>query len=273
MCIISATVGDPLMDTRQRLLPPPVFVPLVGLFSSILELLYPLQVGFIAAVEARVLNFLALGCGQKRLHSHIHTDNMGRQRRLLTLDLTRERCVPFARTSAAQRNGLDRTLNRAVQDDIHRADVRQDEAITVEPHALPVLGMGDAVIATNALEAGVAHILRTLLHATEERLKRQIDPHLDILQHLRIHPLKRRALGLPAWKHCLGVIQTTLNTVFVSILAGFKGLVVHPPTFVQHRLQDTPLTIRDVDAVFVRRAHAVRYSTRLGNEQVCAIMG
>src|SRR5262249_54964942 len=117
---IISTVSDPLMDMSQRLLPTPVFVPLLRVFGRILEHLYALQVDLIAPVEARVRGLLAVRCRQERFKSHIYTDDVGRRRQALTLDLARKRHIPFASASAAQSDGFGRAFYRSVQDDMDR---------------------------------------------------------------------------------------------------------------------------------------------------------
>jgi hypothetical protein len=135
---------------------------------------------------------------------------------------------------------------------------REDATITFEANAIPVLRIGDAFILTKTFEARIADLFHAFLHTTEERLNGQIDPHLNVLQHLRMHQLERRALFFLAWEHRLSVVHPAFDAVLVGKLACFKRLVVDPPACFQHRVQDTTLAVLQVDTVFVGLAHILR---------------
>jgi hypothetical protein len=64
---VRASVGYPFVNVIERLFTMPVLVPLGSVFGRILEFLRPLEVSFIFAVEAWVLNLLAIRQGCKRL--------------------------------------------------------------------------------------------------------------------------------------------------------------------------------------------------------------
>jgi hypothetical protein len=55
----------------------------------------------------------------------------------------------------------------------------------------------------------------------------------------------------------LGIIQPTFDSVLVGELTRLKGLVVDPSAFFQHCIQNTPLAVLQVDAVFVGLAHTL----------------
>src|SRR5262249_17275553 len=153
-----------------------------------------------------------------------HADNLGGRRQALTLDLARKRYVPFASMSAAQGDGFGYTFYRSVQHDLNRTDFRKDQSIAVKPNAIAILRVGDAVIAAKTFETRIADLLCAFLHTTEESLKSQIDPELDVLQHLAMHQLELAARLFPAWEHRLDVIQPTLDAVLIGRLAYLKCL-------------------------------------------------
>src|SRR6266508_3628273 len=173
---ILAAKPDALVDATKRLLPMPVLVPLLRVFSCILQLLRSFEISLIASEKARVLDFFTIRSGQERLKPHIHTDYMRGRWQSSRLNLDRETDIPLVRARAFQANGLDLSLDRAMPHDLNSPDLGDDQVVPTDDYPVAILRVGDTSIAFELLVARVSSILCAFLYVTEEGLKRQIDP-------------------------------------------------------------------------------------------------
>src|SRR5262249_678867 len=139
--------------------------------------------------------------------------------------------VPLARSRAAQRHRLDRAFDWTVQDDGDRTNFREDQLVSFEPRAVPVLRIGDAVIPAKTFETRIAWVFGSFFHATKEGLKGQINTLRDVLQHLAMYQLERGACFLPERQHGLRLIPGERNALLIRVAAGRKRLVINPPAF------------------------------------------
>src|SRR5947209_7069277 len=107
---------------------------------------------------------------EEHLQSNVYTCLTTREWQRLGRHLrTGDAGVPTIGLSA-DRDGLGRTLQRAMHPDGNTANLRQTEHAAVQHQATAILGIGEAVVAIAPLEAGIARLL-TVLEATEERLE------------------------------------------------------------------------------------------------------
>lgn len=84
----------------------------------------------------------------------------------------------------------------------------------------------------------------------KEGFERQINAHLNVLQDLAMHQFERGALGFPARKESLGVIQPKgLLTLFPGITTRRKRLIVDPAAFLKLLLKNAPLAFGQMQAV------------------------
>src|SRR6266511_4180261 len=252
---VRSSVANPLVDLCQERFLFGVFDPILSVLGSILALLYALEVGFIFAIEARVVDLLAIRERGERCKTDIHARDLLRRWQGMRVRLTGKADVPLAGTRTRQRDGLGRTLHRAVHHHMHRADFGEYQSIAFQAHTIAVLRIGDAIVAPELLEARKADFRRTFLHTAKERLERQINPHLNVLQHLGMHQLQRRALGFPARQQRLGIVQPKRSAFGMRVSPRRKRLVVDPPARLKLLLKDAPLAVREIDAVFVGFAH------------------
>jgi len=253
---VAAPVGNPHVDTGQDGFLLGVLEPVLRQLGRVLAPLDTLQVGLIAPMEARVRDLLPVGERSKRRQSHIHTHYGVRWRQRRGLGLAREAGEPRAGTRAGERDRLGRALQRSVQDDMHRADLREDESRTLQAHAISILGIGEAIVATEALEARETDCFGSRLHPPKEGLKSQIDSYADILEHLGMDKLHGRARQLPDREEVQRIVLAQRLAAFrIRPLAFGKQFVIHPAAFFKLLLKDAPLALREVDAVFESFAH------------------
>jgi hypothetical protein len=248
---VLASVGYSFMDTCDNPSPPDSFWCSLRLFTQ--AALRSFQVVLVATKEARVVNRLARRECRKLLQSDIHAD--GRFVSLdncTTLPFNRKGDKPLSSAAAAQRDGFNPALDRTMQIDQHRADLREDEPVPFESCAIAVLRVGHTVISPKALETRVASVLFAHFDTTKEGLEGQIDPNLDVLQDLGMHELERTSHGFPVREHGLSVIQPKrFLTPFMGITARRKGLVVDPAAFLKLLLKKTLLAFGQMQAVLI----------------------
>jgi hypothetical protein len=252
---VRSSVCYPLVNVGQCLLAIAVLIPLLRVLGRIFELLNALEISFVAAVETWIGNLLTIRQRSERHQAHIYTHTLGRRWQSLWLDFNREADVPLTRSSAAQCDGLDRAFDWTVQDDMDCTNFREDEAITGLPYAVPVLRVGDRIVATKTFETRIARVFGSLFHAAKERLKCEINTLRDVLQHLRMHQFERWSRFLPERQHGFRLVPGERNALFVGITTRHKCLVINPPAFLKLLPKNAPLAVREVDAIFERLAY------------------
>ncbi len=164
---IGPPVGDPLVNAGQDTLLLGVFRPVLGVLGRILALLDTFQVGLVAPIEAGVGDLLPVREGRKRRQPHVHAYNRTYRRQRLGLHLSRETGEPLAGARPGERHRLGRPLHWPVQNKRYRTDhLREDQPLTLQPHAIAILRVGDAIVATVALEPGKARLASARFHPT-----------------------------------------------------------------------------------------------------------
>src|SRR5262249_44808350 len=129
-----------------------------------------------------------------------------------------------------------------MQDDLNRADLAQRENAAFQSYAVPILRVGERVIAAKALEPWIAGFLLVRLDTTEERLECQINTDLNILQDLAMHQLERRTINFPCGKERLRIVQPKrFLTLLPGCSAGGKRLVIDKTAFLKHSVEDALL--------------------------------
>src|SRR5204863_8063331 len=127
---------------------------------------------------------------------------------------------PLACRRTARRDRFDRSVDRSEQDVLVRAELTPDERASIKSCAVPILRIGDAVVAPIALEAWVADFLLTRFHAAKECLECQIDTHMDILEYLGVNLFQGTPRGFPSRKHLDRIVQTKrFLTIFPRLFA------------------------------------------------------
>ena len=252
---VATPTGDPLVDFCQQFFLQLVLCPVLRVFCRVLALLDTFQVSLIPAVEARIVDPLTSRERGKGHKTHIHADNAFSWRQGMRLGLARETGVPFARRGAVEGDGLGRSLDWTVQDDLDRANLTDNQPLTFKAYPIAVLWIGHAIVAPEWLEARVARLVSPVLDALKERLERQVNPHLDVLQDLAMYQFERGARLFPEWQQRLCVIQPKRDAFGIGITARGKGLVIDKAAFLKLLLKDTPLAAREIDAVFEGFSH------------------
>ena len=179
---ITASVGDPLVYFGKDRFLFRILLPVLGLLGCVLPSLDALEVCFITAVETRIVDLLTCGEGGKRSESNIHTHNLARWMQFVRVNLAGKRDEPLATPRMRDGDSFRYPFNRTMQDDVHRADFRKEEAIAVQLRTVAVLRILDGVVSSFAFEMGKANLFIATLHTLEKRLIRQIDAHLYILE-------------------------------------------------------------------------------------------
>lgn len=272
---VLAPIRYSLMDTSEDLAPSCSLWRSLRLFAQ--AALRPLQVMLIAAKETRVVYYLASRKRGEFLKTDIHADSRFRHvGGLLIRFLNGKGDKPLTGTASPQGDSLNTSFDGTMKIDQHRANSGKEQSIAFEPRPVPVLRVGHTVVSTKALEAWITGVVGSLLYAAKERLKGQIDPHLNILQDLAMHQLERFALGFPIRKHRLGVIQfERFLTLFPGITAHRKRLIVDPSAFLKLLLKDALLAFGQMQTVlicgFTQIAHTVYYNLISGRTQVLSV--
>ena len=60
--------------------------------------------------------------------------------------------VPLARARTSQRDRFERSFHGVIQDDMHRADFGEDQPVSIKPHPIVILRIGETVVAPCALK-------------------------------------------------------------------------------------------------------------------------
>ena len=151
---IMAAVANALMDTRQNLvgfLSRRASFLGFGLLSASLR-----QCLLVTAEEARIFNELAAGQGHERIQSRVKSNGFFGKRQWLNFTLTGKAYEPFFAVPADSA-GFNSTVNRTMDFrlDLNRsAEQRQPNRSIANLE--PALRIGDAVVLTFALQAGIA---------------------------------------------------------------------------------------------------------------------
>ncbi len=134
--------------------------------------------------KARVFNLSTIREGSKCLQSHINSYLIGLFRESFRVTFNRERGVPLASTAFLESEGFDLPSYWPVHDDLHMTDARKCKlALSIDLET--ELRVGEAIIASFALKAGIAGVL-TSFAASEKCLEGQIKPYGNMLHHLRV---------------------------------------------------------------------------------------
>jgi hypothetical protein len=206
MSKVLASIGYPLMDTRHNSASTCSFCRSLRLFAQ--AALCSFQVTLITPKETWVGNRFARRERGELLKTDIHADcGLHYVGNRCALALHGKSDKPLATPASPQRDGFDPALDGSMQLDQHRADLREDQLVPFEPCAIPVLRIGHRVVPTKALETRVSGVLFARFGTPKERLECQIDPNLDVLQDLGMHPLECLAFGFPVRKKGLRIIQ------------------------------------------------------------------
>ena len=250
---VAAPVGDPFVNLRQDTLLLRVLRPVLGVLGRIFPLLDTFEVVLIAPIEAGVVDLLPLVReGGKRRQPHIHAHHVAGWRQRLGLRLAREAGKPLAGVRTGERDRLGRAFHRPVQDDMHRANhFGENQPLTLQPHPVAILRIGDTVVSAEAFEAWEADCFGSRFHPTKAGLKGESHPDADVLAYLTVDEFQGGSHQLPDGQHSLRVVQPQrLAPLLICPLAFSKRLVIRPTTFLKLLLKDTPLAVREVDSVF-----------------------
>lgn len=270
MCEIVPTTPDTLMHSGYYLAPDGSLRCTLRLFAQ--AALGLSQRFLLGTEEARVGDVIrripGAECGegsQPNIDAHLLTRGGQRYR----LPLTRYGHVPFTRATPTHTHGLRSALDRAVQHDFDGSYFGQVKRIAYQPTARWGLGVGKAVVATLASEAGIAWLL-LLTHlgcigcidTPKECLESQINPECDILQHLTMYLTEGGACSLESGQSSVLVIQgdgslgslgllslLPLSSLFPGVLTNFKEVVVKPAAFLKHVTQLGSLPTSGVEPV------------------------
>ncbi len=184
--------------------------------------------------KLRVLDDRPVGkCGEG-LHAHIDSDREGSGGKGSLRNIFTGKChPPFSGGRPENRTGLDLAFDGTVKNQGNGSGLRQPEAVSRQVAPAGLLRKSDRGVLALPLEPGIAGIL-SVLHSPEERLERQIDPHGDVLECLRIDRLEGGTDFFQGRKRILLVVMRQGHPVpFPRILSVLRKVVVEPATLFQ----------------------------------------
>jgi hypothetical protein len=228
------------------------------------------QFMFLGAEKARISDLLPIRQGSERSKANIHANCATIWCKWLCRCFHAQAGIPFTCSRAPNRDRLDFSLNRSMQDDFHRPNLTHKKRVPFQSHTIAILRVGDTIIAAKALVSRVAAFLFACLDTTKKRLECQIDTDLNILQDLAMHQFERWTIGFPGRKEGLRIVQSKrLLTLLPRFAAGSKCLVIDKAAFLKHRIEDTLLSLCWTDSVFVRFTHTGILALSSVNSNVC----
>jgi hypothetical protein len=145
------------------------------------------------AEKVRIGDFFTGRESRERFQSNVNPHLRRRFRQPFRLDFTREAGIPLAGAALVNGKRFDRALERPMVHEFDRSHFRNDDPM-IMGETETGLRERETIIAIFATKAGVPWRL-TSLDAAEEGLKREVNPHSDILQDLRMDGFEGRAFS------------------------------------------------------------------------------
>lgn len=220
------------------------------------------QVVFITTEEAWIRDCFSGREGGELRKTHIYADNSFRYVCLrLWFFLNRETDKPLPNRRTAQGNGLNLSFHWTMQIDFYWSNLTQDKHVTMQFHAISILGIGDTIVAPLTFKSRVSYFFFASFHTTKEGFECKIYSYLHILENLRMNVLQRRTFSFPFREQVDGVIQPKrFVTFFPGITSGGKRLVIHPPARLKLLFKQAVLTFGKPEAILVYRFMLVVHS-------------
>lgn len=150
------------------------------------------------------LNLVPVAEIGKGHQAKVNPDNVGRRLQWLGFTFAGEASVEVSDCIALDGQGFDVGADGAMQLYRNVANLGNGQLITNKFET--GLLEGERVIQPLALKAGVSWFF-TSLDATKERLKRQVNPFLHILQYLGMNRFQGWLIGFPLRQQFVGIIQ------------------------------------------------------------------
>src|SRR5712692_6154699 len=249
---IVAPEGNPFMDTCNHVPMPLPFRAPKGLFGMLA--LYFGKGLFFLAEKARVLNFFRSGEDSERLQADVYSDLFRAFGQTFRFHFTGKAGIPLAGTAALDGQCFDFPSKVPMQDDLDMTDARSKElALCIDLKA--TLRIGQAIIAINSTEAGIAR-LHSCEASAKERFEGQIETHSHILQDLRVNRVQRGAL---LFQHRIGglllITRQALPLLLIRAFAFFKQMVIEPTTLMKCFVEPGLLLLRWENAVLKHFTH------------------
>ena len=243
---VLAPVGNPLVATGNHL--SPLDTPQSTLFFGTQPTRCLFQIMRIVPKKAWVGNHFTRAQGGKLFQSNVNPNrslwHICSWRCCL---LSRKTDVSFARAVALAGNGFDCSFNGTVEVHCYCTHFAQDHPFASEPCAVPVVGIGQQIIATKPFETGETCFRYLGFHTAKKRLERQINTHLNVLHYLAVNQFERFTFGFPIRKEVNRVVKCERRArIFIHLLSRGKCLVIHPPAFLKLLLKDAGLAARQV---------------------------
>jgi hypothetical protein len=246
--------GDALMHTGNRFA---MLAPLWCAFRQFGVLTLDFGQGFLFLAEkARVVNFLPIGEGSKRLQPHVNPDLSRVLSKLLRFALHREGSIPLAGAALADGEGFDLAPDLAVIDHLDGSHFGNHDPVVMRD-AETGLGESETVIAVTPSETRIAGLL-TRLDSSEEGFERQIDANGYILQDLRMHFVEGRTILFQRRKRVdLPIAGERLSVLLIGRFAFLQQVIIEPMAFIENVIQGSGLLLRWVYAVLKHLMHIV----------------
>src|SRR2546425_1375323 len=245
---------DAFMHTRDNLT---VLPTLRGTLSKLRMLALDFSKGFLFLAEkAGIINFFFVAESSERLESYIDTHLSGSRFKTKRFALTREGNVPFAGRRPLHGTGFHLAFDLAMIDHLHAPNLGEAHPLIMRgrpvdgDNAEATLREGEAIVSPLALEARIARILGMFSHATEERLKSQVNPDGDILKYLRVNPTQGRAFLFQNREGRVLLKTGEGNTVpFIGRFAHLQQVIIEPTALFKGVVELLFLLLRGKDAV------------------------
>src|SRR5258705_9479113 len=170
-------------------------------------------------------------------------------RQMLGFDFTEISGLPLARRVTFESEVFDLSLERAMQDDLDMTNARGVEfALFVNLEA--TLRIGDAVIASLALETREPRFFFMGFDSTEERLQGQFYSFRDVLQDLGMNRSKRGTFNFQEGDAFLRLIP---GHIFLPLLPGIlaigQGVIIQPTALFKRLLKSSDLFLGWIEPI------------------------
>jgi len=198
--------------------------------------------------ETRVWNFLT--CRKSGEGGQPNIDAHGRIafRQWLSGTFNSKTNIPFA-GRLYNRTGLDIPKDGSMEFGFNTSYLSELKAALFSCE--PKLSIGKTIVSVIALKARVAGFLLSCLHPPEEALEALIQPISYILKYLGVGIFQARALRFKfRYPLALFEIRKPFLSLFPTIPAFLKQLIIEPTTFIKLTLKQSGLMFSRVESVF-----------------------
>lgn len=172
--------------------------------------------------EARVFNLLAIGKSGERCKPNVDANPFITFRKWFRFYFTSNCHEPLACGCPPHSAGFRHSLKWSVLLNFNTSDFRKGKTLTRQFAPTRPLWISDAIVPTLAFETGVARFFPSGLYAPKVRFERKVNTDSYILQNLRVHLWKVRAIFFPRGN--VPLLFKARKRFAIYIISGFSLL-------------------------------------------------